>query len=258
MSYALLIGLLSLGLCVGMLLLLEVGRRFAMAHTARNPGGPKATFGAVEGAVLGFLGLLLAFTINGAGQRFDHRRELVVEETNAIGTAYRRLDVLPQSVRLSVQENFRRYLDARIAMYRKLPDVSAARDDLARSLHLQDEIWRQTVAGIGAENTPPHAMVVLLPALNTMIDITTTRSMASQMHPPTVIFVMLYGLALASALLSGYSMGTARSWLHRLCFALIVSMSVYITLDLEYPRLGLLRVEAFDQAMVDLRNELAE
>jgi hypothetical protein len=88
-----------------------------------------------------------------------------------------------------------------------------------------------------------------------MIDITTTRTMATLMHPPAVVFVMLFGLALVASLLAGYGMtgSKVRSWFHMLGFALIMAIAVYIILDIEYPRLGLIRVDAFDQALVDLR-----
>ena len=90
---------------------------------------------------------------------------------------------------------------------------------------------------------------------NEMIDITTTRKMANQMHPPTVIFVMLFGLALASSLLAGYAMAgrKKRSWLHMLSFAAVMAIAVYVILDVEYPRVGLIRLDTFDQALVDLR-----
>jgi hypothetical protein len=100
--------------------------------------------------------------------------------------------------------------------------------------------------------------MLLLPALNAMIDTTTTQTMATQMHPPTIVFVMLFGLALAASLLAGYGMtgSKVRSWLHMLGFALVMAVSVYVILDIECPRLGLIRVDAFDQALVDLRNNM--
>lgn len=72
-----------------------------------------------------------------------------------------------------------------------------------------------------------------------------------------IVFIMLFVLPLASALLAGYGMvGKSRSWLHILCFALVIAVTVFVTLDLEYPRLGLIRVDAFDQALVDPRNTM--
>src|SRR6266540_2898434 len=106
MSYMLYTALLGLGLFVGMLVLLEVGRRIGVQRLAKDPEGAKAGFGTIEGAVLALLGLLLAFTVSGAGARFDTRRNLIVEETNAVGTAYLRLDMLPAAAQPALRENF--------------------------------------------------------------------------------------------------------------------------------------------------------
>ncbi|MGH7873202.1 MAG: hypothetical protein ACREQO_13400 [Candidatus Binatia bacterium] len=106
------------------------------------------------------------------------------------------------------------------------------------------------VAASRAPGASAAASVLLLPALNTMIDITTTRTMAGQIHPPMIIFALLFGLALVSSQLVGYGMASskARNWLHMLGLAFVMAVSVYVILDIEYPRLGFIRVDAFDQA----------
>ena len=258
MSYTLNTSLLSLSLFVSMLVLLEAGRRVGVRCLAKDPEGARAGFGAIEGAVFALLGLLLAFTVSGAGARLDARRQLIVEETNDIGTAYLRLDMLPNAAQPALRENFRRYVDARLGVYRKLPDIAAAQEALAEANKLQGEIWRQSVIASRAQDAHADAGKLLLAALNAMIDITTTRTMATQMHPPTIIFVMLYALGLVSALLAGYGMagGKSRSWLHMLCFAFVISATVYVILDMEFPRLGLIKIDAFDQALVDLRESI--
>jgi len=183
---------------------------------------------------------------------------LIVEEINDIGTAYLRLDLLPPSAQSALRESFRRYLDAWIEVYRKLPDIAAAKESLAKANELQSRIWREAVAATQAAGAPPAAPILLLPALNAMIDITTTRTMATQMHPPTIVFVMFFGLALAASLLAGYGMtgSKVRSWFHMLGFALVMAIAVFVILDIEYPRLGLIRVDAFDQALIDLRESM--
>ncbi len=257
MDYAFAASLMALGLFLGMLLLLEVGRRIGIRRMAKDPEGVRAGVGAVEGAIFGLLGLLIAFTFSGATSRFDVRRQLIVEETNAIGTAYLRLDLLPAAAQPGLRDPFRRYLDSRLEVYRKLPDIEAAKAELARANQLQGEIWAQAVAACRTD-APPQATMLLLPALNQMIDITTTRTMAAQMHPPNVIFLMLAGLALVSALMAGYGTagGKTRSWIHMLGLAAVMAITVYVILDIEYPRLGLIRVDAFDQALVDLRQSM--
>jgi hypothetical protein len=255
MTKMLIAALLAIGLFIGILILLEVGRRIGRRRLASDPEGAQAGTGAVEGAVFALVGLLIAFTFSGAASRFDVRRDLIVQETNAIGTAWLRLDLLPPSVQPAIRDNFRQYVDARLEVYRKLPDIQAVQAELAKATALQGQIWTQAVAASEIEGIAPDGIKLLLPALNEMIDITTTRTMTTQMHPPIVIYGMLVGLALASALMAGYGMagGQTRNWLHILGFATVMAVAVYVIIDLEFPRLGLIRVDVFDQALVELR-----
>jgi hypothetical protein len=249
--------LIALALFVAMLLLLEAGRRWGAHRRTRLPEGVSSGLGAVEGAVFALLGLLIAFTFSGAASRFDARRALVVEEVNSIGTAWLRLDLLPAEARTPLRDLFRRYLDSRLDAYRKLPDVAAAREELQRSVALQGEIWTRAVAAC-RDATSPAVTSLVLPALNQMIDITTTRTWAAQTHPPGVIFAMLGLLALTGALLGGFAMSEAsrRSWLHVIGFSLLVATTFYVIVDLEYPRMGLIRVDAVDQALLELRQSM--
>jgi hypothetical protein len=246
---------LAVGLFVGIVAMLEVGRRLGIRRLASDPAGAQAGTGAVEGAVFALVGLLIAFTFSGAASRFDVRRDLIVVETNAIGTAWLRLDLLPDAAQPAIRDSFLQYLDSRLAIYRTLPDIDAAHAELAKASALQTTIWSKAVAAGQREGASPDAIKLLLPALNDMFDITTTRTMAAQIHPPLVIYGMLIALALASALLAGYGMasGKTRSWLHILGFAGVIAVAVYVIIDMEFPRLGLIRVDSFDQALVELR-----
>jgi len=258
MSHAVKVFLFTFGLFLGMLLFLELGRRIGIRRVKEDSQAASEGVGAVDGAVFALLGLLIAFTFSGASSRFDMRRQLIVEETNDIGTAYLRLDLLPADVQPALRESFRRYLNARIEIYRKLPDLVAAKEQLAKAIELQTQIWRQAVVASRSKDASLAAPILLLPALNAMIDITTTQVMAAQMHPPIVIFAMLFGLALAASLLAGYGLAGSklRRWFHMVGFALVTAMAIYVILDIEYPRLGLIRVDAFDQALIDLRESM--
>lgn len=144
-------------------------------------------------------------------------------------------------------------------VYRTLPDLAAAKEALTKSANLQSQIWARAVAACIAQSGEP-ARMLLLPALNDMIDITTTRTMAAQMHPPAVIFGMLCALTLASALIAGYGMagGKSRSWLYMFGFAATLALAVYVILDIEFPRSGLIRIDAIDQVLVDLRESMTQ
>lgn len=121
MSFASVAVLAGIGLFLGMLVAFEVGRRRGVGRRATDPEGAFEGTGAVDGAVFALLGLVIAFTFSGAAARFDARRQLVVEEANAIGTAYLRIDLLPESSRPALRDLFRQYVDSRIETYRKIP-----------------------------------------------------------------------------------------------------------------------------------------
>jgi hypothetical protein len=251
--------LLAAGLFLGILACLELGRRVGRRGIIPDRGESTAGLGAVEGAVFGLLGLMIAFTFSGATNRFDDRRRLITQEANAIGTAWLRLDLLPPDARAELRGLFARYLDSRLATYRHgAGEIEIAMVEYSRSAGLQEDIWTRAVAGCREAGAPPSACMLLLPALNDMIDITTTRLMATRMHPPPVVFGMLAALALASALLAGYGMAgrEPRSWTHALGFAAVVAATVYIVIDIEYPRAGLIRVDASDEVLIDLRESM--
>jgi hypothetical protein len=246
-------------LLVGMLLMLEVGRRIGIRRRGRDPDGANIGLVAVEGAVFGLMGLLIAFTFSGAASRFEKRRDLVVQEANDIGTAYLRLDLLPASAQPALRDSFRRYVDSRLAFYRALPDLEAAKPKIAESNRIQAEIWTGAVAAARAAEANGNAVTSLvLSSLNEMIDITTTRAVALQTHLSPVITVMLGILVLGASAISGYAMAGAkeRSLLHIISFAVLMTGVIYIILDLEYPRVGLIRLDFFDQLLVEVRQSM--
>ena len=246
-------------LFAGMLATMEAGRRIGVRRRARDPEGAEIGLGTINGAVFGLMGLLIAFTFSGAAARFDKRRELVVQEANNIGTAYLRLDLLPASAQPALRERFRRYVDARIAAYRALPDADAAAAKLNESNLIQTEIWNLAVAATKAvEVNGEAATSLVLASMNEMIDITTTRTVALHTHLPPVILIMLGVLVLGGSLISGYELSGAkeRNLLHAVSFAVLMACVIYVILDMEHPRVGLIRLDNFDQVMTDVRQSI--
>jgi hypothetical protein len=248
-------GGLAVAVLGGILGALAIGRHFGRRTIAHSGDAGSAGAVSLEAAVFALLGLLIAFTFSGALTRFDLRRSQIVDEANAIGTAYLRVDLLAPSAQQKLRQTFRDYVDARIATYKRLPDIDAARGELARSQQLQADIWAQAVAAIRLPDSRPSAEVLLMPALNQMFDITTTRLAATQFHPPIIVYAMLVGLALASALLAGHQSAREKTldWVHQLGFATIIAFTVYVILNIEYPRLGWVRLDHMDQLLVDVR-----
>jgi hypothetical protein len=253
MSYTIKVFLFALCLFLGMLLLMEVGRWIGIRRNAVDPEGACAGVGAIEGAVFALLGLLIAFTFSGAASRLETRRQLIVDDANAIGTAYLRIDLLDGQAADQLRKDFRRYVETSLEAIRKFPDVEAFKHKLEEATAIQGKIWNRAVTACREQNSQPATML-LLPALNQMIDIRATRNMARQWHPPSIIFAMLTILALTSALVAGYGMtgGKSHSWIHIIGFSAITAATIYVILDLEYPRLGLIQIEHTDSALIDL------
>jgi hypothetical protein len=237
-----------------MLLVLETGRRigkryYSMEESEHHRGNRIL----VESAIYGLLGLLIAFTVSGAANRFDARRTLTVQEANAIGTAYLRLDLLPAAAQPELRRKFRRYAEARLAVFRLLPDFEASNAEAIRANELQRSIWNEVIAAL--PGVPQSATLMLLPALNEMFDITSSRAIAGQAHTPLVILCALAVLALFCCLLAGYGLAGENplgSALRMIGFALIVTLTIFVILDLDYPRVGLIRLDYADQALIDV------
>jgi hypothetical protein len=247
----------SVFLFVAILVCLEIGYRIGRHNTKKYAGAAHDGIGVIEAAVFALLGLLLGFSFAGGTSRLDSKRQLVIQEANAIGTAYLRLDELPASEQPEMRRLFREYLDARLTVYEKLTDQNAVDQALARAAGLQQQIWSRAVTASRSDPSQNSARL-LLPALNEMMDISTTRNIAMHTQLPALIFILLAGVALVSGLLAGYAMAkrNRRSWLHLLVYAGVIAITIYAVLDLEFPRFGVIRIDAADQALRQLRDSI--
>jgi hypothetical protein len=243
---------------VGIFALLVIGRTIGRRRAAAFPEDSHTGLGAVDGAVFGLLGLLIAFTFSGAALRFEERRVLIVTETNDIGTAWLRIDLLSSDDQPQMRTLFRQYLDARLATYADASSVEHITAANQEALARQDAIWKLAVAAVYRPGSAAAAAMLLLPALNAMFDTAEMRRRVTTHHPPAVIYLMLAILAMVGALVAGYGMykGPTLSLTHTVGFALVLAATVYVIVNLEYPRLGFIGLETADQALVDLRRSM--
>ena len=228
-----------------MILLLELGRR----QRRRRESEGSST---IEGAIFALFGLLLAFTFSGAVSRYDSHRLLLTEEVNDIGTAYLRLDLLPSQAQPELRQLFRDYTNSRLHLF-----DGDGHEISPETAQLQRAIWQRATTAASAPGANSDATKLLLPAINDMIDITSTRQNAFYMHPPAVVYWLLFAFSGGSALMAGYSMKPGpRDWVHSVALALAVTLTVYTILDVEYPRRGLIRLSDRDQALISLRDSM--
>jgi len=248
--------LLTIILVVALLGCIELGYRVGRKRIAKNPD-VVAGVNVIEASVFGLLGLMMAFQFSTAQDRLELRRSLIVQEANSIGTAYLRLDLLPGDAQPALRDLFRRYTDTRIARFELLSQLEFAQSEqkLRETQALQSEIWSKATAAVQADPNPGTRTLVI-PPINDMIDTTTTRTIAMMNHVPGAIVALLLLLAMASAMLAGHAMAVrlnGRSVLHAVVFAVVIAATLYVMIDLELPRYGLVRNDDADRALYDTR-----
>ncbi|NEX21985.1 DUF4239 domain-containing protein [Thiorhodococcus mannitoliphagus] len=248
-------------LAFGLLLLLigaqYVGRVIGEQHLRRVGRDGKLSSGAVEGAVFALLGLLLAFTFTGAASRFEHRRDLVVEHVNAMGTAWMRLDILPVDDQPQIRDLMRGYVDGVIRLVEEARDEGTALEIAAELQGLQNELWALAISAANRDGRP-HVASLLLPPLNETFDLTTARLASARMHVHPGVVWFLIVLAMLAALLAGYGQAGVKhpNRLHTIVFAALISATLYFILDFEFPRLGFITLDSTDVFMRELRESL--
>ena len=247
---------MSLLLFLAMLLFFELGRQLGIVQAARLGESVRSGLGAVDGVVFAVVSLLLGFTFHGANTRFDRRRDLVANEVVAISAAWSRIETLPAEQQQGIRAAFRRYVDSVITSYTDTKRVGSpeSKQQHADTTRAQNETWQLSIDACLSERGE-KARMLLLPSLNEMFHSVEKERLARRMHPPRVIWVMLGLATLAAALFAGYSMSASpvRNWLYIVGTAATISIVTYVILELEYPRLGLIRVDAFDRVLLDLR-----
>jgi hypothetical protein len=232
--------MIGLALLSLLLLSLELGfRRGVRAARERDPDAGSQV-GAVQGALLGLLGLLLAFSFAAAGARFLERQDLIVQEANAIGTAFLRADLLPEPERTELREALRSYTEHRIRLSARLRDGIPAGAP-AEVEELQARIWRAASRGVAPRRDT--ALAVLNP-VNEVIDLHATRIAAARRHLPAPVLALLIVCSGLSLGVIGYGCGLGGDRRAPLSvpLALIVTAALWITIDLDHPRGGLLQI----------------
>jgi hypothetical protein len=222
----------------------------------KDEGEPRGGVSSLLGAVFALFGLILAFAFGMSGSRYESVKGVVVNEANNISTAVLRADLYPDSVREAFRNDFKQYLEARIAYYDHLSAWDTAQFFKARedASKISTAIWNRAVQ----QSKQPNMLIpssMMMPALNNMIDITTTREAMLKARVPDPIVYMLFILALASSFIAGFTSATIRrkDWLVIAGFALLSSMVIYMTLDLGRPMRGMIKADKGEEAMIELR-----
>ena len=232
------LGLIVFGIVLGTTVLgVFIGRRLrAHVETLREP------FGVVQAALLGLVGLILAFGLTMAVGRYDQRRAAVVADATAIGTTYLRAQTLREPMRTSSLDLLTRYTDTSIALSRAVPGSAAAAAAIADGERIQRELWG--LAGEALVGSPDDSAPRLyVETLNEMIDMQTVRvSALNNRVPSEVLLIEIVGAAIGLGLLALYLAILSRGVVMVVLAAAFVSVLLLITFDLDRPTRGLVTV----------------
>ncbi len=215
-----------------------IGRR-----VQRRGAGPHPTVGTIESAALGLMALMIGFTFAMALTRFDARKQAVLDEANAVGTAALRAQMLPAAQAGSSADLLAQYAKVRLALGTSGYETPAWTDAVARSLDLQNRLWREAVAASAADS---HSIPIglYIQALNDVIDMHEKRLTALRNHVPETVVLLLYLIAIVSTGFTGYGAGLNGDAERgsKLLMVLLIATVLILVIDLDRPYRGLITV----------------
>jgi hypothetical protein len=226
----------AFALLLVLLISLETGFRIGRRAARQTDTAASAQIGAIQGAILGLLG----FSFAAAGARFIERQDLIVQEANAIGTAYLRADLLDEPFRSELRSALKSYTEYRVDLAARgrygLTDADTAAIEQQHA-----RMWRAAIAGVANR---PATMVGVLPPLNDVIDLHSTRLYAGVKHLPTLVMALLIASSMLSVGVIGYGYGGGghRRAALTVPLAVVIAVALWITIDLDRPRAGLIQL----------------
>jgi len=236
-------GLIVAFLLIVALAVMEIG--FRLGHPSRHAhdDDSKGHVNATAATTLGIVGLLMAFTFSLALQRFDSRSDAVVDEANAIATAYLRAQLLPVPLRADVMKQLRAYLDLRVKADAVSPVDPEWRGLLDQAARVQSSLW--VGARRAAELEPnPVTSGLFIQSLNELIDSFGRREAALNRRVPDLVLYLLFATFVLSGLIVGFAAGVGGrrpSWV-TIGMVVLMGAVIYVVLDLDRPRRGLIKV----------------
>jgi len=216
----------------------RIGRRMPVQDEAA-----KSHVGALQGAALGLLALLLAFTFSMAVSRYDTRKQLVMEEANAIGTTALRTSLLPEPQRQQARASLKAYVASRLAFYEAGEEGGQVDAALAAGAREQERLWA-LATDVAAQDPRSVSAGLFIQTLNDSIDLSEKRLVALESHVPGTVMALLLLVSVLSFGFLGYGSALAGTRHSRstAVFALLVTLVTTIVMDIDRPRGGLIRI----------------
>lgn len=236
------------------LLAYESGFRIGRYYQRKTDEEIKLQTNAVQAGILGLLALLLGFTFNMALQRFDKRSEAVIKEANSIGTTILRTKLLPSPYDSTLNILLQEYVDLRLLISKiDLTKSEERREINQKTDKIQEKIWKQAIDA--AEIDPrPVTTGYFIVALNHTIDARGERDAILKRHVPEVILFLLFVVFITAGSIMGYTsgLGLRRAYIPTILLTLLIVLVVFIIIDLDRPKRGLIKVK--QDSIIELKS----
>jgi hypothetical protein len=245
---------------VALLILAVIGAATAVGYTSgrylrQHEAKLREPFGVLQGALLGVVGLILAFGLSLAVGRYEGRRAATVDEANAIGTSYLRAQLIPEPARTRSLEVFPRYADLAIRISAEVPGSSDMRRTTSAEAALQRRLWNlagQSMAAAPVASAPR----LYVDSLNETFDAQSARlSALNNRVPGPVLALEVIGAAVAVGLLALHISVLGRGLVAMVAAAALMTLLLLVTFDLDRPTRGLIEVP--DTPLVAARASMA-
>lgn len=210
----------------------------------------------IQGAVLGLLALLLGFAFAMSISRFQTGKQLVIDESNAIGTTFLRARLLPEPYRTEVSDLLRGYISVLLEFYGAGVDTMNLREASHEAERIQNELWSHAVTA-AEKDTRAVTTGLFIQSLNEVIDLHAKRLWVKENHVPGIIFFLLYGVSILSMGLVGYGCGLvgSRNLISTVTAGIRIASVILVIVDLDRPGRGL--IKASQQSFINLRDNLS-
>ena len=233
--------LVFMTVCIALFTSSVLGYRLALSTRINEDSHHHEHITGLREGLFVLLGLLLGFSVAIVLPRFDERRQLVVEEANAIGTTMLRAETLPESERNKTLDLLREYAVVRHDFGSEtLLDRSALNRETQRTKALQAQLWQQLLA---VTQVNQNAVVATyMQALNDMIDVAEKRLAAFESRVPKTVWLIIFIVAIFQSFATGFSL-KRRFWFSLVMTPLVIAVVMALLADLDSPRTGLIRIK---------------
>jgi hypothetical protein len=234
----------AFGLLLLMILANEIGFRLGNTRHNRESEISRSVSGLLKGSILGLVAFLMAFAFSNTSSRFDSRRQIVLNEANALGTCYLRAGLLQDEQSQNIKSILRGYTEQRMALFERGADSEVKKSILSKMDDLMNQLWTEVELAARADVSLAH-MAMIVPAANDVIDMHGTRSWATKGHLQPAVLIVLIACVLISSILIGHSSGqsTVRHLGLWISFNLLFAIVLFVVLDYDRPRQGFIQID---------------